>query len=141
MRGIFTSTILDGLWQGPPGGGQVTGDWLKDFVCAHLPAGPDGQAGQDPVFDYKQNYDIVFADCTAPRYRVLIHAKPADQSQQVEMWDGGGTRNVLPPSHRSNGTWEWELDPGIYEYGYSGGGDPRRVLELKGRGRVIDVQL
>jgi uncharacterized caspase-like protein len=140
MHGIFTSTILDGLRQGPPGGGDVTGDWLTDFVREHMPSRLDNQPSQHPVFDQSEpNDDIVFVRRTAPRYRVRIHANPAGQSQEVEMRDG--TLKVLPPSRRSNGTWEWELGPGIYKYRYSGGDDPRCFLELEGEGRVIDVQL
>ena len=139
MQGIFTSTILDGLWQGPPGGGDVTGDWLTDFVHTQMPSRLANQSSQRPVFDYDRYDDFVLVRCTAPRYRVLIHANPAGQSQEVEMCDGA--LNVLPPSRRSNGMWEWELDPGMYTYRYSGGDHPSCFLELKGKGRVIDVHL
>ena len=50
-----------------------------------------------------------------------------------------GTLTVVRPTGRSNGTWEWELGPGIYRYGHSGG--PRHFLELMGEEREIDVHL
>ncbi|HEV2373871.1 MAG TPA: hypothetical protein VGS19_17070 [Streptosporangiaceae bacterium] len=139
IRGVFTATVLDGLWQGPVGGGDVTGDWLTDFVRTHMPPRLSGQPSQRPVIDYEPSDDIVFAHCAPTRYQVLIHADPAAQSQEVEMCDGA--LNVLPPSGRSNGTWEWELGPGMYKWRYRGSGDQLRFLELKGKGRVVDVGL
>jgi hypothetical protein len=61
------------------------------------------------------------------------------QSQEVEMRDGN--ENVLPPSGRHNGTLEWALEPGSYYWRYRNGDDPYRSLDLKGKGRVIDVDL
>jgi hypothetical protein len=130
VRGLLTSAILAGLRQGPLGGGDVTGKWLSDFVRGYIPQ-------QRPSFDYEPTDDIILVKRAAANFRVRIHADLGSQSRMVEMHNG--TLNVIPPSARSDRTWEWELGAGLYRYGYTDG--PRHFLELIGEGREIDVPL
>ena len=137
MRGVFTAAILAGLRQGPPDGGDVTGAWLEGFAPQYMTRLLGGKDSQTPRFDYERTKDIVFVKRTAASYRVRIHADLTSRSLTIEMCDG--TLNVIPPSDRSNGIWEWELGPGIYRYGYTDG--PREFLELIAEEREIDVHL
>lgn len=130
IHGVLTRAILAGLRQGPPGGGDVRGEWLSGFVRSEIPQ-------QRPDFDYDPDNDIILVKGAAANFRVRIHADMTDQSRTVEMCNG--TLNLVPPSARSAGTWEWELGPGIYKYGYTDG--EGRFLELRGKGQEIDVPL
>jgi hypothetical protein len=130
MHGVLTTAILAGLLQGPRGGGDVTGDWLSRFVRGEMPQ-------QHPEFDYDPAADIVLVEGAAASFRVRIHVGLGRQIHGVEVHDG--MLNLVLPSARSAGTWEWSLSPGLYTYGHAGG--VRNFLELKGEGREIDVSL
>lgn len=135
MRGVFTSAILAGLRQAPPGGGDVTGAWLEIIVPQFMTRLLKGQESQTPNFYYQRNDDIIFVKSGTANYRVRIHASRPGRT--VELCDGA--LNGIPPSGHSSETWEWELGPGIYGYGYAG--DQRNFLELIEEKRDIDVQL
>lgn len=70
-------------------------------------------------------------------FRFRIHTGPEGRGQVVEMRDG--SLNMVPPSSRSNETWEWELGPGLYAYCYADG--EVHFRQLMGEGEEIDVQL
>lgn len=59
VHGVFTTAILAGLRQGPPGGGDVTGAWLEDYVPQHMTRLLRGTEHQTPIFEYQRKYDIV----------------------------------------------------------------------------------
>jgi hypothetical protein len=137
MHGVFTASVLAALWQGPPSGGDVTGAWLEEIVPQFMTTRLGDIDSQVPKFQYQRNDDVVFVKRTAVSYRVRIHASPSDHGREVEMWDG--TLALVPPTDRSNGIWEWELGPGIYRFGYSGG--PHHFRQLMGEEREINVEL
>jgi hypothetical protein len=140
MHGVFTTSVLRALRQGPPGGGDVTGAWLEEIVPQFmngLISGISDVDSQVPQFDYQRNKDFVFVKRTAVSYRVRIHASQAAQGRNVEMCDG--TLAAVPWANHSNGIWEWKLGPGIYRYGYRGG--LQHFLALMGEEREINVEL
>jgi Caspase domain len=143
VRGIFTTALLAGLGEDPPEGDlagwrleDVTGSMLEDFVLNYLPELCKGQEFQDPQFSFKRKDDIVLTRRYRPVFRIRICIAPEDLGREVQMFDG--SFHPLPPI-RSGGVWEWELGPGLYKYGFSGG--PYYLRELIGRGETIDVQL
>lgn len=137
MRGVFTTSVLAILRQGPPGGGNVTGALLKELVPQYMTKLLDGADNQVPQFLPQGDGDILFVNRAAASYHVRIHVGPAGKGRQVELCDG--TLAVVPPAHRSNGIWEWKLGPGIYRYCYTGG--PHHFLQVMGEEREINVSL
>jgi hypothetical protein len=145
VHGVFTTAILAGLRQGSPGGGDVTGAWLEDYVPQHMTRllkekehlALKATEHQAPIFVYQRKQDIVFVKRTAANYRVRIDTNPAGRSRTVEMRNG--TLDVIPPSSHSDGIWEWNLGPGIYRYGYTDG--ERHFLEVTGERPMINAPI
>jgi len=137
-RGIFTTALLVGLRQGPRGGGNVTGSWLRGFVFNYmnkLVAGPEKP--QKPKFDYDPDDDIVFLTLDPPIFPVRIRAGSSGQGRKVTIRNKDF--DEVPHSAYSDGLWQWELGPGFYQYGYSGG--PWYDLPLDGEVQQYDVRL
>jgi hypothetical protein len=137
VRGVFTTALLTGLREGPPGGGNLTGSRLEDFVHNYLPTLVIGEECPEPKFSYERKHEIIFGRRDSPVFDVSIRVQSPNHGREVEMFDGSLQR--LPPKVRIGDIWEWELGPGIYKYGYTGG--PYEIRELIGEGREIDVQL